>query len=154
MRLRLEAANELSSQWALPNQELAARIEVLRRILRRTRAADDGEDSQLGSCGDRANQAPWLPPVHLTSRRPFQGRLLLSLGYTSDAWQRLESDLRLQHLTQETELRETTAYGQKYEIRATLMGPAGIPADVVSVWIVLKDEEVPRFITAYPGGDR
>lgn len=51
-------------------------------------------------------------------------------------------------------MRETTAYGQKYEIRATLMGPAGIPADVVSVWIVLKDEEVPRFITAYPGGDR
>lgn len=84
----------------------------------------------------------------------FKAAFFLSLGYTSDAWQRLESDLRLQHLTQETELRETTAYGQKYAIRATLMGPAGIPADVVSVWIVLKDEEVPRFITAYPGGDR
>lgn len=84
----------------------------------------------------------------------FKAAFFLSLGYTSDAWQRLESDLRLQHLTQETELRETTAYGQKYAIRATLMGPAGIPADVVSVWIVLKEEEVPRFITAYPGGDR
>jgi hypothetical protein len=27
-------------------------------------------------------------------------------------------------------------------------------ADVMTVWIVLADEDVPRFITAFPGGAR
>ena len=44
-----------------------------------------------------------------------------------------------------------TRYGKKYVIRANLKGPNGKAAAVVSVWILLKDEYVPRFVTAYPG---
>jgi hypothetical protein len=29
-------------------------------------------------------------------------------------------------------------------------GPAGWAADVVSIWIILDREEVPRFVTAFP----
>jgi hypothetical protein len=41
-------------------------------------------------------------------------------------------------------------YGQKYAIRATLVGPSGSSADVTSVWIVRTGEDFPRFVTAYP----
>jgi hypothetical protein len=49
---------------------------------------------------------------------------------------------------------ESTRYGRKYEIRATLVGPSGHPAEVVSVWVVLANEDFPQFVTAYPGGGR
>lgn len=42
-------------------------------------------------------------------------------------------------------------YGTKYVIRANLKGPNGRTAEIQSVWIVLKGEEIPRFLTAYPG---
>jgi len=46
---------------------------------------------------------------------------------------------------------EANEYGQKYEIRGRLRGPNGQSAEFVSAWILLKGENVPRFITAYPG---
>ena len=49
---------------------------------------------------------------------------------------------------------EQTQYGQKYVIRATLVGPTGSSAKVVSVWVVRTGEEFPRFLTADPGDGR
>jgi hypothetical protein len=74
-----------------------------------------------------------------------------SLGYTSEGWRRLESDLREQHLTQDAFAGRPTRYGQKFEVWATLTGPSGRPAEVVSVWVVLHGEEIPKFVTAFPG---
>jgi len=68
--------------------------------------------------------------------------------------ERLAEDLRSQHWTQPATLVETTRYGRKYEIRAILKGPSGRASEVVSVWIIRAGEEVPRFVTAYPGGRR
>ena len=51
-------------------------------------------------------------------------------------------------------LETQTPYGQKYLIRAMLLGPSGSSSAVVSVWIVLTGEEFPRFVTAYPEGGR
>jgi hypothetical protein len=42
-------------------------------------------------------------------------------------------------------------YGVKYVIRANLKGPNGRSCELVSVWIVLEGENMPRFVTAYPG---
>ena len=39
----------------------------------------------------------------------------------------------------------------KYVIRANLKGPNGETAEIVSVWILLSEEDVPRLVTAYPG---
>lgn len=91
-----------------------------------------------------------LSPAHPVGR--FKGRFFADLGYTRDDWRRLEADLRAQHLSKEAQRGATSRYGQKYEIRAMLTGPAGRSAEVVSVWIVLANEDVPRFVTAYPGG--
>jgi hypothetical protein len=41
----------------------------------------------------------------------------------------------------------------KYVVGGTLNGPSGAVADVVTVWIVLDGEDIPRFVTAYPGED-
>ena len=82
----------------------------------------------------------------------FKAAFFLALGYSPEDWRRLEADLRSQHLPKDATPEERTSYGQKYAIRATLVGPSGSSADVVSVWFVRRGEEFPRFVTAYPEG--
>jgi hypothetical protein len=82
----------------------------------------------------------------------FKATFFATLGYQSDVWQRLEADLREQHLSQEAKLAATMSFGVKYEIRAILKGPIGPPRPVVSVWFIANGQEIPRFVTAYPGG--
>lgn len=93
----------------------------------------------------------------LSSSHPvgrFKAAFFLGLGYSAQDWRRLEADLRSQHLSKDATAEGRTSYGQKYAIRAILVGPAGRAAEVVSVWVVRTGEEVPRFVTAYPGGSR
>jgi len=84
----------------------------------------------------------------------FKATFFLTLGYTSEGWRQLEADRRGQHLSQAATREEKTRYGQKYAIRATLVGPSGRSAEMVSVWVVRTGEEFPRFLTAYPEGGR
>ena len=91
-----------------------------------------------------------LSPVHSVGR--FKATFFAALGYTQEGWRRLEADLRDQHLTQEAQLGPASRYGQKYEIRARLTGPVGRSTQVISVWIVRAGDDVPRFVTAFPGG--
>ena len=91
-----------------------------------------------------------LSPAHPVGR--FKAPFFVALGYSQHQWPELEADLRAQHLSQEAQPATTSSYGQKYEIRAILTGPAGRSAEVVSVWIILAREDVPRLVTAYPGG--
>ena len=44
-----------------------------------------------------------------------------------------------------------TWYGKKYEVRGTISSPTGQDISLVTVWIILTGEDVPRFVTAYPG---
>jgi len=73
------------------------------------------------------------------------------LGYTNEQWARLKADLLELAVTGEATISESTEYGQKYEVRGMLKGPSGRLTEVVSIWIVLADQETPRFVTAYPG---
>ena len=82
----------------------------------------------------------------------FKARFFGALGFSADRWQELESALRTQHLTQEAELAVDVGGGQKFTIRAILVGPNGQSAGIVSVWFIRTGETVPRFVTAYPGG--
>jgi hypothetical protein len=82
----------------------------------------------------------------------FKAAFFLALGYSPEDWQRLEADLRNQHLSKDARLGERSSYGQKYAIHATLVGPSGRSAEVVSVWLVRPREEFARFVTAYPEG--
>lgn len=107
---------------------------------------------------ERAVIDPAKLHAYLLSRTHPLGRLkatfFFGLGYSSEDWRRLDADLRSQHLFRDAIPRESTRYGQKWEIRAPLVGPSGNPAEVVSVWVILVNEDFPRFVTAYPGGGR
>ena len=45
---------------------------------------------------------------------------------------------------------DATDYGQKFAVSGLLTGPNGRSANIVTVWIILANTEVPRFVTAYP----
>ena len=74
----------------------------------------------------------------------------LNLGYSQDEWSRLAADLRKLALSNEAVPGQVSPYGQKYQVRGTLTGPRGHAARIVTVWIVLVREDLPRFVTAYP----
>ena len=84
----------------------------------------------------------------------FKAAFFRSLGYDAVVWQKLEHDLRSQHLELEAAPIQGSSFGQKYEIRGPLVGPAGRCEVLVSVWIIRDGEEIPRLVTAYPGGGR
>ena len=84
----------------------------------------------------------------------FKAAFFHALGYSPEKWRQLETDLRRQHLARDVMFETQTPYGQKYLIRAIVLGPSGTSAAVVSVWIVLTGEQFPRFVTAYPEGGR
>jgi hypothetical protein len=89
-----------------------------------------------------------LSQTHSVGR--FKAAFFLALGYSADGWSQLEADLRSQHLSRDAAAEAPSPYGQKYVIRATLIGPVGRSAPVVSVWVVRAGEDFPRFVTAYP----
>jgi hypothetical protein len=80
----------------------------------------------------------------------FKAAFFHALGYSSENWRQLDADLRSQHLSRDVTIESQTPHGQKYSIRAPLVGPSGSSADMVSVWVVRTGEEAPRFVTAYP----
>ncbi len=89
-----------------------------------------------------------LSPSHPIGR--FKAVFFRGLGYTQEEWQRLEQDLREQHLPQEAEVVGTSEHGTKYKIEAPLVGPNGKRVELISIWFIRKGEERPRFVTAYP----
>jgi len=89
----------------------------------------------------------------LSSSHPigrFKEVFFSSLGFRRQQWDRLDVALREHVLSGQVESQIVTDYGKKYVVRGILRGPWH-SASVVSVWFVRVGEEVPRFVTAYPG---
>jgi hypothetical protein len=89
-----------------------------------------------------------LAPEHPVGRA--KARFFTALGFTRAEWPALW-DALVAHARGEAEPARGGPHGQKFAVRGILQGPAGRAAPVVSVWIVLVGEEVPRLVTAYPG---
>ena len=79
-----------------------------------------------------------------------KARLLLSVGYRVDAPQRLESDLRMQHLSIDVTRTSENAYGVVCEIDGPIETSDGRIVRFCSIWQVDTGTDVPRFITMYP----
>jgi hypothetical protein len=73
-----------------------------------------------------------------------------ALGFDSEAWEALRGALSDIAQTGNAMPGQQSEFGTKYEIRATITGPAGRQAVVRTVWIVNAGEQTPRFVTAYP----
>jgi hypothetical protein len=67
-------------------------------------------------------------------RGASKARLLIAMGYRPDDWQRLETDIRAQHLAIEVDRVANSAYGTRYEIVAPLVGPEGRSVTFRSIW--------------------
>ena len=80
----------------------------------------------------------------------FKAVFFQSLGYSSNEWEVLQSDIR-RLVENEVVNTSDTEFGRKFTVRGEISGPFGLHAGIISVWIVLKSEQFPRFITAYPG---
>lgn len=90
-----------------------------------------------------------LSPTHPLGR--FRASLFLRLGYTLSNWSLLATDLRALAEQQEAELVERSPHGHKYVVRGIIVGPSGQAMEVVTVWIIMAGEAVPRLVTAIPG---
>ncbi len=81
----------------------------------------------------------------------FKAALFARLGYTAANWQDLADVLVELAGSAEAEVGDVDEFGTRYTVRAKITGPSGGTAEFVTVWIVRTDEDVPRFVTAYPG---
>ena len=79
-----------------------------------------------------------------------KARLLNSLGYRAQNWQRLDDDLRQQHLTADVVEQRDTAWEQRYDIVAPLIGPTSDTVMFHSIWQIDLGSDQPRLITMYP----
>ena len=103
---------------------------------------------------DRAVIAPDKLTAYLLNilhtRGGSKAKLLIRMGYRLDDPQRLEADIRAQHLPMEVDEVVDTDYGPRYEILAPLSGPAGLTIPFRSVWQIDTGTDVPRLITMIP----
>jgi len=81
----------------------------------------------------------------------FKAAFFGALGYTIEHWERLQADLLQLAQSGKAVPGQRSLYGQKYEVRGTLVGPSGRRGDLVTVWIVLHGETYPQLVTAFPG---
>lgn len=89
-----------------------------------------------------------LNPTH--RRGGSKAKQLLSMGYSCDEWQRLEADLRNQHLIAEVDRQSDSDDGKRYEIVAPLRGPNGGQIAFRSIWQIDIGTDRPRLITIHP----
>ena len=82
-------------------------------------------------------------------RGAAKARLLLSVGYQSNAPGQLESDLRAQHLPLDVPRTSENTYGVVYEIEGPIKTPSGKIVRFCSIWQVDTGTDVSRFITMY-----
>lgn len=116
--------------------------------------------------GSKADASMRLPGVHAAHVDPAKVRdYLLShthplgrhkaaffaeMGYSASDWECLAADLRRHAAEHPAVSVRLSRYGRSFEVRGSMRGPSGSAALVTTVWIVLRGEDHPRFVTAYP----
>ena len=90
-----------------------------------------------------------LSPTHPVGR--FKSVFFIALGFAPDRWQALRDALLELGRAGDAVPGQASPFGLKFEIRATLHGPSGRQANVVTVWMVSSGQDFPHFVTAHPG---
>ena len=73
-----------------------------------------------------------------------------ALGFDEAHWEALRLALLEIARSGDAGPGQGSPFGTKFEIRATIRGPAGREAVVKTIWIVNAGDDQPRFVTAYP----
>jgi hypothetical protein len=93
-----------------------------------------------------------LNPHHDSGQ--YKAAFFAQMGYIAADWQRLERDIREQHLSQPTSPGQPSLYGRKYTITAPLQGPIGPPRQVTTVWIIRPGNDFAELVTIEPAARR
>jgi len=79
-----------------------------------------------------------------------KARFFLRWGFKPEDWSILASALVKQANENDYTSVIEGRYGTKYIVVAPIAAPKGSTPPVKTIWIIAKDEEFPRLITAYP----
>jgi predicted transcriptional regulator len=82
----------------------------------------------------------------------FKAAFFQKLGYSAENWEVFERCLRELILSHDVTKVEESRYGRKFIVEGPMVSPSGETVQIVTVWVILKKESIPRFVTAYPGG--
>jgi hypothetical protein len=55
-----------------------------------------------------------------------------------------------EHSVELLQLKGQNPYGERYQATISITAPSGITRSIETCWIVLFDEDIARFVTAYP----
>jgi hypothetical protein len=91
-----------------------------------------------------------LSPVHPIGR--FKAAFFRGLGYTIANREAFKKQLQKLALSENISSTEKIHYGTKFIIEGEIESSTGKSVKVVTIWVILKDEDIPRFVTVYPGG--
>jgi hypothetical protein len=89
----------------------------------------------------------------LSPEHPVGGpkaRFFKSVGFSRNDWAAVQQIIA-GFAGADAKQGKRTGFGQKYIVEGTIEGPGNRTASIVVVWIILAGEDVPRFVTAYPG---
>ena len=89
-----------------------------------------------------------LSPSHPIGR--FKAVFFISLGFSIDHWELLRDALIAIGRTGDAATGQPSPFGQKFEVRAILVGPSGRSAEIVTVCMVPTGQDIPHFVTAFP----
>ena len=73
-----------------------------------------------------------------------------ALGFDQSNWDVLAERIIEQLPYYEAVLGRQDSYGQRYNVTMPIKGLNGKTADVLTAWIIDRDQDHPRFVTAYP----
>ncbi len=93
-----------------------------------------------------------LSPTHPVGR--FKSAVFVRFGYSAEEWAEFEGSLRTLIMSEDVATVEETPHGRKYVVVGAVETPSGKLLELVTVWVILKKQSIPRFVTAYPGGLR
>lgn len=79
-----------------------------------------------------------------------KARFFLSFGFTQENWQEMAAALKAHAATHEVASTEESDDGTRYVVEGEMSTPDKRNPGVRAVWYIEKEQEIPRFITAYP----
>lgn len=79
-----------------------------------------------------------------------KARFLAALGYHRRRWRLLRRALKELAAANPVVGDVKTPYGRKYTVSGILEGSEGRSVRLTTIWIVLRHEDAPRLVTAYP----
>ena len=89
-----------------------------------------------------------LSAAHPVGR--FKAAFFTSLGYSAEQWELLRDDILALVRTGTALAGQASLFGRKFELDGILTGPSGRSIEVRTIWILRTDEQLPRFVTAFP----